>query len=389
MESIFKNYELEREDLLARIAESLQLNKTRLERMDSAYQAVAGIIEKDEVFFKKYEVEVYPQGSRRISTTVKPLKDGEFDLDIVLQVFQPHTSFTPDRIFNELLRVLQADSTYKDKLIEKNRCVRIDYEGDFHMDILPASLASGNDEEIIIFHDRKVNSLFKGNPKGFADWFLYKAHSLTTSVLQRFRDAMIESKVETEPLSEDVYAKTPLQRGVQLTKRYRDIYFENRDYPVSSIVITTIFGQFYKSEDSIYGTIDNVLQRIKDEYSNSLNRGTKFKIFNPVIPEEEFTDSWTNKHYESFFNFITDYYVLWQELKKSFEYSNSYYQELFGPQVYRRSLIEKEKTFANTSGDEITKALGLILTGKAHSDSRGKINNIRGEKHEKHSNFGS
>jgi len=303
-------------------------------------------------------------------------------------VFQSHAYFSEERIFDELLRVLKADSTYEDKLVEKNRCIRIDYEGDFHMDILPASLARGNDEEVIIFQDRKLNSLFKGNPKGFATWFLGKANSLTSSVLQRFRNAMIESKVDTEPLPEDLYTKTPLQRSVQLTKRYRDIYFKNRDYPVSSIVITTIFGQFYGGEDNIYETIDKVLERIKNEYNQSIKSHKVFKIFNPVIPEEEFTDSWTAKHYESFFNFITDYYVLWQELKQSFERSNPYYKELFGHHVYRQSLIEKEKAFANTSDDEITKALGLILTGEARSDSRGRIDSIIGEKHEEHSNFG-
>ncbi len=388
MESLFKNYPLEREELLARIAQDLQLDQTRLARMDSAYRAIAELIEKDELFFKKYRVEVYAQGSRRILTTVKPLKGGQFDLDIVLQVYQPYSSFNAQRIFDELCRVLEGNDIYKKKMIKKNRCIRIDYEGDFHMDILPASLATGNQEEVIVFYDQEKNSYFKGNPKGYANWFLDKAQSIASSMLQRFQHAMIESKVDTEPLPDEIYIKTPLQRGVQLSKHFRDRYYEHKDYPVSSIVITTLFGQFYNGEDSIYDTIDKVLERIKKAYRKSVKNERRFQIVNPVISDEKFTDSWTNEHYESFFSFIEDYYEFWQKLKQDFEFSSPYYKKLFGETVYRQSLREQHMAFGHLAEDEMTKALGLILTGKAHSDERGKINKHRGEKHEKHSNFG-
>lgn len=388
MESLFNNYPLEREELLARIAQGLQLDQTRLARMDSAYRAIAELIEKDEQFFKKYRVEVYAQGSRRISTTVKPLQGSEFDLDIVLQVFQSYSSFSAQRIFDELCRVLESNDTYKKKMIKKNRCIRIDYEGDFHIDILPASLAQEYQEEVIVFYDHDKNSYFKGNPKGYANWFLDKARSLASSMLQRFHHAMIESKVDTEPLPEELYTKTPLQRGVQLSKHFRDRYYENKDYPVSSIVITTLFGQFYNGEDSIYETIDKVLDRIIKSHRQSVQSDRRFQIANPVIPEEKFTDSWTDQHYESFFSFIDDYYEFWQKLKQDFEYSSPYYKKLFGETAYRQSLRGQHMAFGHLANDEMTKALGLILTGKAHSDEHGKINKHRGEKHEKHSNFG-
>jgi len=51
MIDIFDNYILQREELLARIAQELQLDKTRLERMESAYNAVAELLKKDEDFF--------------------------------------------------------------------------------------------------------------------------------------------------------------------------------------------------------------------------------------------------------------------------------------------------------------------------------------------------
>jgi hypothetical protein len=44
MIDIFKDYVLQREELLARIAQELQLDKTRLERMENAYNTVAEVL---------------------------------------------------------------------------------------------------------------------------------------------------------------------------------------------------------------------------------------------------------------------------------------------------------------------------------------------------------
>ena len=51
MIDIFKDYVLQREELLARIAQELQLDKTRLERMETAYSTVAELLKKDNDFF--------------------------------------------------------------------------------------------------------------------------------------------------------------------------------------------------------------------------------------------------------------------------------------------------------------------------------------------------
>src|SRR5690606_15614895 len=113
---------------------------------------------------------------------------------------------------------------------------------------------------------------------------------------------ILEAKINREELPEDnIYNKTPLQQAVQLIKRNRDIYFQNKDFPVSSIVITTLMGQFYEQQDSIYSTIDGVLSALRNQIVSVKQSGEKFKIVNPVNPDEVFTDSWTDKHYASFY----------------------------------------------------------------------------------------
>lgn len=70
---------------------------------------------------------------------------------------------------------------------------------------------------------------------------------------------LTEAKVETEDLPKDVYVKSPLQRTVQIIKRYRDLYYENKDLvktpAISSIVLTTLLAQSYDEELSIQAAL--------------------------------------------------------------------------------------------------------------------------------------
>ncbi len=385
---LLSNYVLQREELLARIAQELQLDKTRLERMESAYEAIYKLFENDKGFFSNLEVELYSQGSKRIGTTVKPINNDDFDLDTILHIYDLNTNYTPEFIYNELLRVIENNEYYKNIREKKSRCVRLNYKGDFHMDILPACMWLISDREKIAIPEKSRKSWSSGNPKGFANWFLDIANSLSKSILQSYSRALIESKVETEPLPEELYIKTPLQRAVQLIKRYRDIYYVNRSNPVSSIVLTTLIARFYMGEESIFDTIDNVTFKIQKSYNEATNALQRFKVLNPVDSQEDFTDSWTNSDYISFSEFINDFYRRWQKLKESFDTSKEEYINLFGEGVYKKSLQEQIRAFSNSSKNPISIASGLVLGNSAYTDSKGKINSNQGTKNEPHHSYG-
>jgi hypothetical protein len=386
----FNNYELRREELLARIAFELQLDKTRLNRMESAYNAVYELLKKDEDFFDGVEIELYTQGSKKIGTTVKPINDDDFDLDVVLHIHEMYTKHNPVDIYNKLVKALEKDTYYKEILEKKDRCIRLNYRGDFHMDILPGCLIEPNDLNLLAIPEKKLISWSSANPKGFSEWFLRITKSAKKSLLMRFSEQLIlEAKINREELPEDnIYNKTPLQQAVQLIKRNRDIYFQNKDFPVSSIVITTLMGQFYEQQDSIYSTIDGVLSALRNQIVSVKQSGEKFKIVNPVNPDEVFTDSWTDKHYSSFYEFIEDIYSKWMTLKQDFEESGSAYIELFGEGQYKQSLREQLLKMSKLSSDKSIIGTGAILSGTAHTDVDGRINENKGLKNEPHHNFG-
>jgi len=390
MTQIFKNYAIRREELLARIAHQTELNATRAERMEAAYNAVYNLLKKDEGFFAGLEIELYVQGSKRIGTTVKPINGEDFDLDVILHIHELYTRHNPVEIYNALVKALQRDEYYKSILEKKSRCVRLNYKDDFHMDILIGCMITTDDFERLAIPEKELISWSTGNPKGFSKWFMNLANSVERSMLKRFSEQLIlEAKIEQEQLpDEGLYEKMPLQRAVQLVKRYRDIYFKGKDCSVSSVVLTTLMGRFYSGQDSIYDTIDHVIQSIIDQEALTAKSGIRFEIRNPVNSVEIFTDSWTNEHYIAFYGFIRDFHQKWNLLKQNFEQSGSAYVDLFGEGQYKESLQEQIKLMSKFDTDHLTKANGLILSGNARTDRNGIITENNGWKNERHNNYG-
>ncbi|MCK9220678.1 MAG: nucleotidyltransferase [Bacteroidales bacterium] len=295
------------DDLLDKMAEEIQLDSTRYERMKTSYEAVKNWIEGDELFFHPYRYDVYPHGSVRILTTVKPIGKDEFDLDIVIHL-KSTTPHTPQRIYAELKRRIGENEKYRGMMELKNRCIRLNYAGDFHMDILPGIQESEYDQNRIKVPDRELGNWVSSNPRGYAEWFFGQANMVKVSLLEKAFSA------EKLPI-DNFKNKKPLQRAVQLIKRYRDIYFIKDDtYKTSSIILTTIAGVFYSGEESIFETIDKIITTIRAKVNEPIVR---LKIVNPVNPNEDFTDKWDTEpeYYTEFKKFAIHLYNEWQKLK--------------------------------------------------------------------------
>lgn len=302
------------DDLLARIAEQIQLDDTRKERMESAYRAIESLLNEDDIFFKNAVFEIYPQGSVRIGTTVKPIQGNEFDLDIVVHIVMDWEKYSPEFIYNQLKRVLQNSDRYKEKVELKNRCIRLNYAGDFHMDILPGCQESGYDEDKLVVPDRELGDWTSSNPRGYANWFINKSNRVKVTLLEKAY-AMAELPME------EFAKKKPLQRAVQLIKMYRDEYFkDNPKMATSSIILTTISGQLYGGEDSIFETIDNIISQIKNKLEGAVFYNNRLRILNPVNTAEDFSEKWDDDKepelYEQFKRFALHLDKQWQTLKK-------------------------------------------------------------------------
>lgn len=352
------------DDLLARSAEKLQLDKSRRERIESTYQAVQDFINNDNYFFKDADFEIYPQGSVRIGTTVKPIENNEFDLDIVLHIKgKNYQENNPLKVYSELKRRLQESEKYINMIELKTRCIRLNYSGDFHMDILPGCQQNKNNENVIMIPDRELKEWLSSNPRGYGDWFIQKANSV--------RQTLLEKAYAAENLPADEYAsKKPLQRAVQIIKRFRDLHFEkSKEFSTPSIVLTTIAGEYYKGEDSIFLTIDSIVTQLQQKIG--LSPKTRIKVSNPVNQNEDFTDKWENEpdYYVAFSKFINSLYFSWQNLKKEngvIEEGNIL-KSIIGDNLYSESLKDQSLLVEDfrKKGKLFTSTIsGALTTGK-------------------------
>ncbi len=165
------------EETYRNIVEAASLSDTKLVEMQKHYDAIKNLLKNDSLFWGKYSelIEIYEQGSVSLGTTIRPLGD-DFDLDLVLQLNVCYEGYSSKSLFDELVRVFSNSPIYKNKLEVKNRCVRINYTGDFHMDILPAMKRDNNSQSTaIMVPDRELKDWTPSNPKGFTNWFLTRA----------------------------------------------------------------------------------------------------------------------------------------------------------------------------------------------------------------------
>ena len=66
--------------------------------------------------------------------------------------------------------VAELKGRYPD-LVVKDRCCRIDYAGEFHMDIIPACPEVGVEPNRILIPDRRLEQMLPSCPKLYAAWF--------------------------------------------------------------------------------------------------------------------------------------------------------------------------------------------------------------------------
>jgi len=187
------------------------------------------------------------------------------------------------------------------------------------------------------------------------------------------RESLLEKAMRAENLPADNFNhKKPLQRAVQLIKRYRDVYFQKDDtYKTSSIILTTLAGQLYNGEESIFATVENIITTIRSQVTMAGTR--RIKVLNPVNVQEDFTDKWDAepKYYTAFKNFCEHLYNEWQLLKKRQGVLNEgrVLGDLFGSDILIKAqtaqtlLLEKQRNAQQLGMDRKTGILGKVAAG--------------------------
>lgn len=235
-------------DLLSQIIETLDLTKTQYANIESAYNGVGTFLSKGDDPLLQDAV-IYPQGSVRLNTTVKPKNEEQYDIDLIC--YLPHaTQADYTGVISAIRRRLESHSTYKDLLSDLPRGFRINYAGDYHLDITPGRDHTGAERPGQPLWVVDAQTAWKeSNPSGYAEWFDSSASKQPLRIVLLADSA---SRVGTEALLPlpDSTDKKLLNRIVQILKRHRDEWaveqndVQQRCRPIS-VIITTLACHAY------------------------------------------------------------------------------------------------------------------------------------------------
>jgi hypothetical protein len=321
----------------------LQLSETQYQQAADRYNTIGEWLGASGSPLSVYKSNIYPQGSLRIGTTVKPRGRDEFDLDLVCQ-FQvnPETVSDPIALLDMVEKRLREHETYRPMVERKNRCIRVTYANQFHLDILPACPRPSADpygKDAVVVPDCDADDWKPSNPRGYAAWY----ESRATEAVTQFKRAH-------EPLPEQQSHDeiSTLNRIVQLLKRRRDISFQQtpKIAPIS-IVLTTLAAQTYGGQSSVSEGMESVLNGIVGVIPHIT--ATRLKVLNPTNSAEDLSERWdaNPEGYLAFVKWVGALRVRWDELMSARGIQNvkSALQTMFGERVAREVVMDHIREF--------------------------------------------
>lgn len=349
-----EDFTLRLDDVLKLICEELQISESRYKQAEERYKTVNKHLEAERSPFYAFKPDIYPQGSMRLNTTVKPI-EGPHDLDFVLELAVSHDHVDPMKLLHSLYVYLKDSDIYGPMTTLKNRCARIEYANEFYMDLLIACKNFSAPGTCIKVPDRKAEDWKDSNPRGYATWFERRS-ALYRPELRRVIEA-----AEPIPEQQSVAEKTPLQLAVQLLKRWRDIRFKDATIAPISIVLTTLAGNKYNGEPSVSGALREILDGMVAEIAIADSRSDRVRVHNPSNLAEDLSERWDEnpKAYLAFRDGIRELRQQWATILTKQRNVPDALQELFGETV--KSAFTKQAL--RMRDDHEKGRLGVASTG--------------------------
>jgi hypothetical protein len=236
----------------------VNLNEGRVKRMKDAIRILPEFV-KGTASYKDIYVGAAVQGSARQKTIIKPsTEDCAFDVDLMIAV-KEKAGWTPKDYLANLAAEFRESGRYEDitDTNGKTRCVTINYEGDFHVDLVPVVVTAAG----LFVCNKQTDKFEPTDGEGYAKWFE----------------------------GQNAIANGHLVHVVRLLKYLRDY---NEDFGTKSIILTTIAGLVVRPGGG-YGTLPQAFATITTDMASIL---AKFEeppsIPNPAMPGENFNRHW-------------------------------------------------------------------------------------------------
>ncbi len=306
----------DRNKRLREMLDMLDIPDSYYEKAVSRYSSLNDWFKRKESAIARFDPAVYPQGSFRLGTVIRPLTpDEEYDLDVVCHLVLLKKTHLTQRDLKELVgdevKAYAKARGIEAPVKERKRAWRLDYADgvSFHIDILPC--VPEDEATISMLVDKyavprdlaasaialtcRSHPLYEvithnwptSNPIGFGTWF---ERRMTVIAAERRKQLVKEGQYDDVEKVPAYKLKTPLQRSVQLLKRHRDAMFASAcELKPISMIITTLSAHAYAGEADLDSALRGILQQMP-EY---VRERSPF-VANPVNPGEDFADKWSS-----------------------------------------------------------------------------------------------
>jgi hypothetical protein len=248
---------------------NVNLDKSRIETLESRVASIESFLAAHETFNECF-LDVIPTGSWAHRTIIRPVRSNdEYDADILLHL-EEMPDWNPKDYIDRLYSAFASSGTYDSKAKKMTRCVRIDYAGDVHVDVVPYLARLGSH----VIANRKepvpTGRFEASNPEAFAAWVderqrLTRGHFIKVVRLVKFlRDHKDTFSCKSIILTTLLGNLIQPYEETEATTLYSDV-------PTSlTTLMTRLADSLPASMPAIYdpaGTGDNFSERYRDDWN--------------------------------------------------------------------------------------------------------------------------
>jgi len=253
---------------------TVNINDDRLKTLNDRVDAISNFLSGAPVIGDMY-IEVIPQGSMAHRTIIKPLPNHEFDADILLHL-QPNENWEAKDYIQELYTAFRTSATYKDRLTRKSRCVRVQYAGDCHVDVVPFLERQPGLFYITNKDEGESGDYERTDPTGYTAWLDEQNRTTGGNLI----------------------------KVIRLLKWLRDY---KQTFTCRSVVLNILIGQRINSvhllsDDKYYSDVPTTLVHALEDLRDYLNDYPTYMpmISDPACPELDYNHRWDNDQYLNF-----------------------------------------------------------------------------------------
>lgn len=320
------------EAVLFQTAFEISISPSLYETINARYASLEDILNgADDPILKS--VHIFPQGSIRLKTAIKPLQGttgdlGTVDADAVVWLENASTT-TADSVLQAIQQRFQDGKRVTADIEELRRGIRIKYADEnpsFHIDVTPARNLRGSTAECgkgaLEVPDRK-QGWKASSPIEYSDWLNnISEKKLPVMAMDSFREiteVLSKASVENMPEYSEYVDPNILRALIKLIKRNRDVWAKKnptrKDFRPISAVLTTLAGLAYEKLannpthiviHSPFEVMQAIIKTMPDFIKGSAGR---WEVLNPVNSNENFAEKWNREGGDSYRAAFDDWYL--------------------------------------------------------------------------------